>query len=103
VLSEYYVAVTRKLDPGLPVAAAKTDVRSLTAWRPLSIDGPLVEAAWAIQDRYPVSWWDALIVAAAQRAGCRYLLSEDLQDGQSLDRVTVLDPFSHSPQEMLGI
>jgi predicted nucleic acid-binding protein len=50
-----------------------------------------------LQDRYRLSWWDALIVAAAQVAGCAYLLSEDLQDDQVLGSVRVVDPFRVSP------
>jgi predicted nucleic acid-binding protein len=38
-----------------------------------------------------------MIVAAAQRASCRYLLTEDLQDAQDFDGVTVVDPFRHAP------
>ena len=39
----------------------------------------------------------AILVAAAQSAGCRYLLSEDLQDGQSFDDLEIVNPFLHSP------
>lgn len=50
-----------------------------------------------MQDRYALSWWDALIVAAAELAGCPYLLTEDLQAGQELSSLTVVDPFATSP------
>jgi predicted nucleic acid-binding protein len=71
VLSEYYVTVTQRLQPGLPREEARADVRGLMAWRPVGIDRRLVEGAWMLQDRYRFSWWDALIVAAAQRANCQ--------------------------------
>lgn len=97
VLQEYYVTVTRKLVPGLPVSAARADVRSLLAWHPLAVDEEVLEAAWACTDRYGLSWWDSLVVAAAQVAGCSRLLTEDLQDGQRLDGLTVVNPFRQAP------
>lgn len=61
---------------------------------------PLIEDAWRIEDRFQLSWWDSLIVAAAQRAGCQYLLSEDFQPGQAFDGVTVVNPFEHAPADI---
>jgi len=80
-------------------------VRDLLVWRPLPIDREVVEAAWAAQDRYSLSWWDVLIVAAAGRSGCRFLLTEDLQDGQRLDGIEVVNPFAapaSPPAEVLA-
>jgi predicted nucleic acid-binding protein len=101
VLQEFYVAVTAKLRPGLDAQSARNDVRSLLAWHPVPVDARVVEGAWVIQDRYGLSWWDALIVAAAQVADCRFLLTEDLQDGEALGEVQVLDPFRHAPETVL--
>lgn len=100
VLQEYYVTVTRKLDPPRDAADAREDVTSLVTWRPVPVDVRVADAAWAIEDRYGLSWWDALIVAAAQAGDCTYLLTEDLQDGEDLGGVTVLDPFAHEPSEV---
>lgn len=102
VLHEYYVTVTRKLEPGLDPASARTDVRALRAWRPLRLDGALIESAWEAEDRFGFAFWDALIIAAARRLGCDHLLSEDLQDGQDLDGLLVVDPFRHEPGSVLG-
>jgi predicted nucleic acid-binding protein len=102
VLHEYYVTVTRKLVPGLPVDDARRDVRDLSQWRPLSLDGSMVEEAWAEQDSLRLSFWDALIVAAAKRAGCDRLLSEDLQHGQDLGGIVVVDPFRSEPADVLA-
>ena len=76
VLQEFYVTVTQKLKPGLDVISAQTDVRTLLTWRPLGVEARVLEGAWFIQERYGFGWWDALIVAAAQVSGCRYLLGE---------------------------
>jgi predicted nucleic acid-binding protein len=102
VLQEYYVAATRKLDPPRDAALAREDVASLATWRPIPVDLATTDAAWAVEDRFGLSWWDSLIVAAAQVGGCSHLLSEDLQDGQLLDGVTVIDPFVHTPESILG-
>ena len=102
VLQEFYVTVTEKLDPGLDRATARRDVLSFASWRPVAIDRSVLEAAWALQDRYRLSWWDALIVAAAQVAGCAFLLTEDLQDDQRLGAVQVVNPFRTSPERLGG-
>lgn len=97
VLREYYVTVTAKLDPGLPPAQAREDVWSFRAWRPFQAGVDVLDEAWDIEDRFRLSFWDALIVASARRLECDVLLTEDLQDGQDLDGLTVWSPFSHSP------
>jgi predicted nucleic acid-binding protein len=95
VLQEFYVQVTRKW----PAAqdAARAEVRDLLAWRPVNADAEMIERAWKIQDRYGFSFWDALVVAATRFASCPYLLTEDLQAGQNLDGVLVVNPFRTPP------
>ncbi len=95
VLQEFYVKVTQKW----PAARdeARAEVRDLLAWRPLAVDAALLEQGWKIQDRYRLSFWDSLIVAAAKSAACRYLLTEDLQADQNVDGVIVVNPFLRSP------
>ncbi|ACL74289.1 PIN domain-containing protein [Thioalkalivibrio sulfidiphilus] len=93
VLQEYYQAVTRRLTPGMSPESASADIRDLISWQPIQIDSAVLEMAWDIESRYRLSWWDALIVGAANRSASQYLLSEDLQHGQTLGHVTVLNPF----------
>jgi len=100
VLQEYYAVVTAKLDPGLERATARADVRDLAAWKPLVVDGRILEAGWELQDIFDLSWWDSLIVAAAQTIPCRWLLTEDLQHGQVLGDLEVVDPFRVGPSEL---
>jgi predicted nucleic acid-binding protein len=102
VLNEYYVAVTQKLDPGLPEEEAWQDVEHLFAWQPVALTAEMMRRARASSQRYALSWWDALIVAAAQVCACRYLITEDLQDGQELGGTQVIDPFRHRPDEVLA-
>ncbi|MBI4642182.1 MAG: PIN domain-containing protein [Deltaproteobacteria bacterium] len=100
VLQEFYVTVTAKLVPGLEPDAARRDVRVLLAWQPLPMDTRLLEGAWLLQDRYGFSWWDALIAAAAQAAGCRYLLSEDFQEGMEVGGLRLVNPFRIVPEDL---
>ena len=102
VLQEYYLIMTRKLDPPRTPEEVREDVRSLRAWHPVVTDGGVLEEAWTVQDRYGISWWDSLITAAAARSGSRWLLSEDFQDGQELAGVTVISPFTRAPEEILA-
>jgi len=102
VLQEYYVTVTRKLDPPRTLDEAREDVLSLRAWDPVVIDESVMEDGWAVQDRYGFSWWDALIVAAAARSGARWLLSEDFQAGQEVFGLKVVSPFAREPGAILG-
>jgi predicted nucleic acid-binding protein len=98
VLGEFYVNAIRIL----PTARdeARAEVRDLLAWRPVVTDVKLLEQGWKIQDRYQFSYWDALIVAAAKTSSCSYLLTEDLQAGQNVDGVEVVNPFLCEPDSI---
>ena len=99
VLSEYYVNVTRKIDPPRHPQDAWEDVRDLMTWNPIPVDRALLEAGHIVEARYRLGWWDSLIVAAAQLQGCALLLTEDLQDGASYGGVTVRSPFTLAVSE----
>jgi predicted nucleic acid-binding protein len=99
VLQEFYVTVTAKLDPGLSPELARLNVRHLLAWKPIAVDARLMEEAWRLQDRFRLPWWDALIVAAAQLSDCRYLLSEDFQEGMEMGDLKVINPFLNKPED----
>ena len=104
ILQESYAVLTRKLKPAMGVADAQRIVRGLAAWPPVTLDLGILERAWLLQERHALSWWDALIVAAAQRSNCKVLLTEDLQHGQAFDDVRVVDPFAapdRTPEEVL--
>jgi predicted nucleic acid-binding protein len=58
------------------------------------MDMPLLQRGYAVQRRYALSWWDALIVAAAETASCATILSEDLAQGAQYFGITVENPFS---------
>ena len=100
VLQEFYITVTEKLDPGLDRESARKDIRSLLPWQPITVDNRVFDGAWHIQDRFGLSWWDALIVSAARVADCRYLLTEDLQDSQMFGNLQVINPFHTEPETL---
>lgn len=102
VLNEYYVTLTRKIRPACPSADAWDEVRNLAAWHPQPTDLDLMLRSREIAQRYRLSWWDSLIIAAAQLQHCALLLSEDLQDGGTYGTVTVRDPFRLSVAEAMA-
>ncbi len=105
VLQELYSTLTRKVKPAFDAEKARAIVRDLAPWQPVAIDLAILERAWRIQERYMLSWWDALIVAAAHSCACSALLTEDLQHGQLLGQVRVIDPFALpelAPQDVLA-
>lgn len=93
VLSEFYVNVTRKgVRPLSPETAAKW-VRVIARKPCQPVDARLVASGIEIQRRYGISYWDAAIVAAAERLGARVVFSEDLSHGQLYGSVRVVNPF----------
>ena len=101
VLSEFYVNVTRKLAEPVLAADAWHEVHALLAWHPQPIDAALLARAREVEQRWHLSWWDSMIVAAAQLQGCALLLTEDLHDGAVYGGVTVRSPFTLDVREPL--
>jgi predicted nucleic acid-binding protein len=94
VLQEFYVTVTHKLPKPLSKQQAREVVQTYAAWsvyRPTSGD---VVAASALEEHHKLSFWDAMIVVAAQMSGATKLLSEDMQHGRRLGQVTINNPFA---------
>jgi predicted nucleic acid-binding protein len=97
VINECYVTLTRKLKPRLPSDEAWDYVHQLFAWNPQPIDRDVALRARECERRYRLSWWDSLIIGAAQAQCCTVLLTEDMQDRAVYGGVTVRNPF------MLGV
>ncbi len=94
VLQEFYVVATRKFDPPLRRAAAREIVALYSHWPTVQVDVALILAASELEERHTLSFWDALVVEAARRAGATRLLTEDLQAGRQLDGITIHNPFA---------
>jgi predicted nucleic acid-binding protein len=80
VLNEFYVNATRKFRASPRKACQLVELYAV--WEPVDATRASVRRAWHWMDAARLSYWDALIVAAAERTGCGWLLSEDLQDGR---------------------
>jgi predicted nucleic acid-binding protein len=78
VLHQYSVTATATLRPGRSVAEARSDVRALFHWLSAIHPEVMIDAAWTFQERCSLSFWDALMLGAAQSTGCGFLPSEDL-------------------------
>ena len=91
-LAEFFFVATRKgrLDPALAPAFVE-DWRAVFPVRAATED--TLEEAIAAVRRDKMSFWDAMLWAAAREAGCRILMSEDFQDGQTMGGVRFVNPF----------
>jgi predicted nucleic acid-binding protein len=67
-----------------------------------SISVETVLSARNIRTATSYSWWDCLLLASALELGCSHFLSEDLQDGHQIGGLTIINPFTHAPEEILG-
>jgi len=97
VLTEFYAAVTRKFDPAMPRREARALVDAYAAWPVVQVDPTLIVAASALDEQHTLSFWDALIIEAARRAGANRLVSEDLQHGRRIAGLVISNPFLLSP------
>jgi predicted nucleic acid-binding protein len=97
VIHEFYSNSIRKLT--VPPVEARQAVEKFVLWGPNDIGLRAIERAWYWMDTAQVSYWDGLILASAEQADCKYLLSEDFQAGRTYGDVTVVNPFQQSPDE----
>lgn len=93
VLQELFVTVTRRMPNPYAPDKARRLIGNYLAWRVVPIDGPLVLDAADIQTESQLSYWDAAIVAAAVAAGAAEVLTEDLNHGQIIRGVRVVNPL----------
>jgi predicted nucleic acid-binding protein len=94
VLQELYVTMTRKARTPLLPDAASQIIAALSEWpHHVPTAGDILEAV-GIQQRYDISFWDAMIVNSACKTGCSILWTEDLNNGQVYESVAVRNPFS---------
>jgi predicted nucleic acid-binding protein len=92
VLREFYVSV-RRLSRPLSAAEAEEALGSFAVFSPITEDWRMVVGAARRSRELTLSFWDALIVEAALRAGAGRLFTEDLQHGQRIGDLTVENPF----------
>ena len=91
VLQELHVNLVRKA--GLSPQQSASHVSDYLAWQVVDNDRALLRSAFDVQQRWQLSFWDSLIVAAAQRCGASQLWTEDLQATQQFEAVRVVNPL----------
>ena len=91
VLQEFYVAVTRKL--GVAPLSAKSVMQTFKVFEIVQASPDLIESAIDCSVLSGISFWDALIVAAAAASGCVILYTEDLNPGQTIQGVRIENPY----------
>lgn len=91
VFQEFYVAATRKL--GVDPLVAKQLLLGFSHCEIMTVTLDLIKEAIDCSVTYTLSFWDALIIVAADYAHCSELWSEDLNDGQLIRGITVRNPF----------
>ena len=93
VLQELCISLRRKVANPLPIEEVRRIVAEYSAWEVITNTAGSVLKALDIELRYRISFWDALIVQAAEEAGASFLYSEDLAAGQRYGSTRVLNPF----------
>jgi predicted nucleic acid-binding protein len=101
-LREYYAVSLRRDASPAAVQDARWEVSRYALFVPAALEADRLQEAWSLQDRFGFGLWNSLLLAAALRAGCSYFLSEDLQARQTIDAITVLNPFAETPQAIFG-
>jgi predicted nucleic acid-binding protein len=102
VLNETYAVVRRKPEFAHWRGEVRPALREMMVWLCAPLTAELLTDAWRMEDLHKTSFWDALLLASANSAGCSHFLSEDLNDGQAYGDVTVVNPFRHMPEDVLG-
>ena len=91
VIQEFYAAGSRKL--GMPPAELREAVAALLDLPFVVVSAGEITSAIHAEGRYKISFWEALILAAAESGGAAVLYTEDLSDGQQYGSVRVTNPF----------
>ena len=94
VLQEFYVNITQKVPELLAPEAAAQLIADLSTWQVHQPGEKVLLEAIDLQNRYRLSFWDAMILASAMALGCEILWSEDLNSKQSYATVSVRNPFA---------
>lgn len=93
VLQEFFAVTTRKLARPLSPAQALVHIERFAVCPVIVNDLTTIRDAARLSTREPVSFWDALILAAAAQARCARLYTEDMQHGRTIHGVKIVNPF----------
>jgi predicted nucleic acid-binding protein len=93
VLQELAVNLRRKAARPLDAETTREIVADYLTWQVVVNGGESILEALDLEARFQISFWDALVVQAAQVSGADILYSEDLSDGQTYGTVRVINPI----------
>jgi predicted nucleic acid-binding protein len=93
VLQELYVSLRRETGRPLASEEARAVIADYLRWEVVVNNGDSILDAIALEQRYRISFWDALVIQASRACGAEVLYSEDLSDGEVYDSVRVVSPF----------
>jgi predicted nucleic acid-binding protein len=93
VLQQFFVNATRKIKSPLARSVAREVVRTYAAWVCVPISPATILRATEIAEVWRLSFWDGMIVASAEETNADRLLTEDLNDGQIIAGIKVINPF----------
>ena len=93
VLQELYVNVRRKAASPVSLTQARALIDDYLRWRVVVNDGRSILRALELEEKHSLSFWDSMIIQAAERTSAPVLYSEDLSHGHTYGIVTVVNPF----------
>lgn len=93
VLQEFYVNVTKKLSKPIKTLEARELLRSYLCWDIRGNTPSSIIRASEIEEKYRISFWDALIVVAAYEAKASIILTEDMNSGQTIEGILIKNPL----------
>jgi len=93
VIQELFVGLTQKVKNPILPEAAKEIISDFLRWPLVVNDGGNLLRAIDLQSKYHFSFWDSLILEAAMFSKSEFLLSENFQNGQVIESLTIINPF----------
>jgi predicted nucleic acid-binding protein len=93
ILQELYVGLTKKILKTIARSEARELLRAYICWSIKEITPLSIIRATEIEEKYGISFWDALVIVAAYEAKCEKILTEDLNSGQVIEGVLIENPF----------
>ena len=93
VIQELFVSLTQKVKHPILPETAREIISDLLRWPLVINDGVNILRAIDLRIKYHFSFWDSMILQAAMASKSEFLLSEDFEDGQVIESVTIVNPF----------
>lgn len=94
VIGELYVVMTQKIKQPLTGDDVTLILHSIEIIPAIEIDLSMVKRAVYTSQRYRISYWDSLIISAAERLECTHILTEDLNPEQYYHKIQIINPFT---------